>query len=127
MKPEERDTLEGYVRHAEHFGAEEVFETALDDGLGLRDLGFLSLRLQNLDTKWRLIPEAQRWFAVALVARGVAITDAARMARADRRTVQGWCIDPDIAEEAPELALRRASKRRFEDLKGITRGWHRTA
>lgn len=126
MRSELRNTLEGYVHHAEHYGVEEVFETALDGGLGLRDLGRLALRLQNLDPRWKLTPEAQRLFALALVQNGKSDRDAARMVGCRPATVRGWLLDDaqyddDGQELGPDLALRRASADRFEHLRPIVR------
>lgn len=132
MRTQEQNTLDGYVRQAEHFGTAEVFETALDEGLSLRDLGFLSLRLQNLDPTWKLTLDAQRMFVLALVESGVNAPTAARTAGVGVTTARTWLSDgfpydgngPDVS---PESALRRASKERFEGLRGIVRGWHRTS
>lgn len=139
MKLEEANTLEGYVRHAEYYGTDEVFETACDGGLPLRDLGFLALRLQNLDSKWKLTADAQQLFVLALLFAGCDVKDAARMAGVSRATAQRWATDSlhaedyaayfggQVPEVDPEMALRRASMERFEHLRGIVRGWRRTA
>lgn len=129
MRTEQAATLEGYVRHAEHYGTSEVFETALDEGLCLEDLGKLALRLQNLDPQWKLTTEAQRLFVLGITDnRQYKLADAARMAGVSRVTARQWFDaerPPD--EDDPYLALRAASKARFQDLKGIVRGWKRTA
>lgn len=127
MRAELRGTLEGYVVHAEHFGTEEVFETALDEGLGLRDLGFLALRLQNLNPKWKLTLENQENFILALMDIGISSKDAARMVGTTVPTARLWHEATAPLEVDPFLALRLASNRRFEDLRGIVRGWHRTS
>jgi hypothetical protein len=112
-------TRTDYARHAERYGTELVFETAaglvepfradLDD----RELGYLSLRLQNLDPDWRL-PKGEHDrperdpvdglmkapggfevrgldgadFALRLVSAGVPERQAARMAMVSRRTIE---------------------------------------
>lgn len=121
MKLEERTTLSGYIRHAEHFGTEEVFETALDEGLTMKDLGFLALRLQNLDPKWKLTLENQERFFAALMNVGVPMPKAAGSAGISIATARLWQQE-DVPEESPDLALRRASKERFEHLRPIVRG-----
>lgn len=128
MKAEQCDTLDGYVRHAEHYGTSEVFETAIDEGLRMRDLGRLALRLQNLNPQWKLTTEVQRLFVLSLVERGVSDRDCARMAGCSIVSVRTWVADDqDLGDVDPELALRAASKARFSDLKGIVRGWHRSS
>lgn len=124
MRAELQDTLEGYIKHAEHYGTEEVFESALDNGLDLRQLGWLALRLQNLDPKWKLTQESQHLFVLALVTSGWDVGDAARAAGCTKLAARNWVenhLEP--MDVGPELALRRASKRRFEDLQGLVRGW----
>lgn len=93
-----------YVRQAERAGTELVFETAAGlvfpfrPDLPLRELGYLSLRLQHIDSNWRL-PKSEGGsfpvlgldgaeFARMLVAEGVAEPDACRMAMVSRRTLQ---------------------------------------
>lgn len=130
MNLSESITLAGYIRQAEHYGTEEVFETALDDGLDWEDLGKLALRLQNLDPKWKLTVDAQRLFVLTLTDyRQYKLYDAARMAGVSRPTARQWFdtyLLEDHDNESPGLALRAASKDRFASLKGIVRGWHRT-
>lgn len=133
MRATEASTLEGYVRQAEHYGTDEVFETALDEGLPLQDLGKLSLRLQNLNPQWKLTVDAQRLFVLALADRhAYHIKLAAQVAGVSLTTARMWREDwiagnyEYVVPEDPFLALRAASKARFTDLKGIVRGWHRT-
>jgi len=96
--------LDGYVRQAERFGAELVFDTAAGltwpfrAHLSIRELGYLALRLRNLDPAWRLPkPDDGAFevrgldaadFALLLVAEGVDERDACRMAGVSRRTMQ---------------------------------------
>ena len=68
--------LASYVRHAGAVRLDDVFETATA-GLGTFDLGTLSLRLQNIDAKWK-VPD-QGGFAPA-----------ARRGRRGNRTCAGW-------------------------------------
>lgn len=134
MRAAEANTLEAYVRQAEHYGTDEVFETALDEGLPLMDLGKLALRLQNIDPHWKLALEYQRLFVLGMVYwRIYSLKDAARMAGVGLGTAKVWYEDyvdgndEPGDEDTPDLALRAASKSRFESLKGIVRGWRRTA
>lgn len=121
MKNIDKNTIEGFVRHAEHYGVEEVFETALDEGLGVRDLRSLALRLQNLDSCWKLTPECQRFFVLAMTQHGFDRQMAAHAAGVTMRTAGQWCDEQEVLKEDPLLALRRASNRRAEDLQGIVR------
>lgn len=62
--PEPYD-LNAYRRHAERFGPECVFETAMCD-LSAVPLGRLSLHLQRIDPEWR--PRGARSVGVRLSA-----------------------------------------------------------
>lgn len=128
MKAKVANTLDGYVRHAEHYGVDEVFETALDEGLNLRDIGFLAGQLHRIDPRWKLTLENQRLLVLALVYAGQSAKDAASRAGCSLATARLW-VDEDLDEREvdPDLALRLASKARFEHLKGIVRGWHRSS
>lgn len=122
MKPELKDTLDGFVRHAEHYGTEEVFETAVDSGMNLWDLGRLALRLQNLDPQWKLTRDGQKSLVQALLYwRVVNVQDAARMAGVATATAREWYDELEEAEESPDLALQRASAARFEHLQPLVR------
>jgi hypothetical protein len=97
-------TLGQYVRHAERFGGELVFETAgglvwpFKPDLSIRQLGALSMRLQRLDPTWRL-PKAEdgkfevrgvdrALFALDLVAAGEPRDRACAAAMISRSTLQ---------------------------------------
>jgi hypothetical protein len=127
VKAATRDSLEGYIRHAEHYGTDEVFETALDEGLGLRDVAQLAIKLQYIDPRWKLTLENQYLLVLALLGAGMNLKDAARAAGVTLPTARLWAGEQEDTNEAPDLALRRASKARFVDLKGIVRGWKRTS
>lgn len=89
-------TVARYIRHAEHFGPADVFETAVGD-LDVEDLGRLSLRLQNLDPKWTLPKADRRAFALALDERGVDAKTICRMAMMSRWTLKR------VLEELPQV------------------------
>jgi hypothetical protein len=97
-------TRADYVRHAERHDTELFLESAarlvapVRPDLSVRELGYLSLRLQQIDEKWRL-PKREdgafeirglegAGFALLLVGEGVAERDACRMAMVSWRTVQ---------------------------------------
>jgi hypothetical protein len=127
VRVQDANTLEAYVKQAELYGTDEVFETAIDHGLGLKDLRSLALRLQNLNPSWKLTIEAQRWFLLALANAGSPVGAAARVAGVTQATARLWVDTQEDEDDEPGLALRLASNRRFVDLRGIVRGWHRTA
>jgi hypothetical protein len=97
-----RDTMARYVRHAERFGTEMVYETAggltwpFAPELGVRELGALSLHLQRLDPRWRppngpdvveLRGVDRVELAERLVAAGETVDRACRMAMVSRSTL----------------------------------------
>jgi hypothetical protein len=100
----DRRRLDFYVRHAEHHGAELVFEVGaglvwpFKPDLTMRQLGALALQLRRTDPKWRLPNRDDGAFevrgfdvgdlALMLVAEGVCERDAARMAGVSVRTLQ---------------------------------------
>lgn len=59
-------TLQQYIRHAERFGTECVFETAIAD-LDAESLGLLSLHLRRVDSRWRLASAQKRALGTALL------------------------------------------------------------
>lgn len=98
-------TLADYVRHAERFGCDGVFEAASAD-LDASDLGRLSLRLQNLDAKWRM-PRADRGrLALQLVESGEPVDRACRMAQVGRATLWRLQAGQDTPKSVPEAALQ---------------------
>jgi hypothetical protein len=78
-------SLDAYRRHAERFGAECVFETAVGD-LSVVDLGRLSIRMQKLDPRWR-VPADRAQFAGDLIDAGEPLDRACRMAMISRTTL----------------------------------------
>ncbi len=95
--------LASYVRHAERFGTGEVFETACAE-LDARDLGRLSLRLQNIDPRWR--PPDAGSFALRLLSDDVPAADVCRMARISRQTLWRLRNGQDTPKSAPEPAFQ---------------------
>ncbi len=95
--------LASYVRHAERFGTGEVFETACAE-LDARNLGRLSLRLQNIDAKWK--PPDAGSFALRLLRDDVPTVDVCRMARISRQTLWRLRNGQDTPKLAPEPAFQ---------------------
>jgi hypothetical protein len=99
-----RPTRADYIRQAQRFGTDLVFETAAGSvwpfrpDLNIRELGRLSLSLQKIDPGWRLPPAEKAGFevrgldgadfALMLIAERVDADRAARMAMVSRRTIQ---------------------------------------
>lgn len=95
--------LASYVRQAELYGVDLVFETALRE-LDALELGYLSLRLQNLDPKWRPPIEGAE-FAVRLLQAGADADQACRMAKISRRTLKRHQQAQDMPNHGLFLAL----------------------
>jgi hypothetical protein len=103
-------SLAVYIRHAEHFGVADVFETALGD-LDVEDLGRLSLRLQNLNPKWALSQADRRALALALHERGVDPKTICRMAMISRKTLKRALEEVvQVPKCAPEPAFQSGEK-----------------
>ncbi len=92
-----------YVRHAERFGVDQVFEAARRD-LDVRDLGRLSLQLQRIDPKWRLLPRERQRLALDLIADGEPLARVCEMAQVSRTTL--WRIRN--AQSTDEIRLEPA-------------------
>ncbi len=97
--------LSEYVRHAERFGCAGVFEAATRD-LDAADLGRLSLRLQNLDAKWRMPRADRRRLALHLLAGGESVDRTCRIAQISRTTLWRLRNGQDPPKSAPEPAVQ---------------------
>lgn len=91
--------LRTYVRHAERYGPDLVFEAAagIDSAapevshqadLDVLDLGRLSLRLQNIAPRWRLARDVAFTLARQLLAHDQDVKTAARMSTLSVSTVR---------------------------------------
>jgi hypothetical protein len=101
------NTVQGFIRHAEVYGTEMVFETAWQAGLTIRELGQLSLRLQHIDPTWKLrkiLKTNTGDFAAMLIDRGVNIKQAAEMAQVSTKTARDHLDAAQYDEEDLELA-----------------------
>ncbi len=94
-------TLEEFVRHAERFSNELVYETAAGY-LEPDELGLLSLALQRLDRKWRLAPEQKTKLALALLESPLPVARICEMSQLHRATVHRLRQERDQAPELPE-------------------------
>jgi len=100
-------TLDEYVRHAERFGVEVIYETAAELNLEPRDLGHLARHLRRVDRRWRLSPTNRHRLAGLLVAAGVKAADVAEMAAVPRSTVATLrAASPRPADPAPQPTER---------------------
>lgn len=81
--------LEGYVKHAKRHGTDQVFETAKEEGLGLKDLFNLALALQGFNRRWRM-PREDAHSLVCGLAFKVSDEQLATMAGVTVATVQKW-------------------------------------
>jgi len=100
-------TLQEFIRHAERFGSELVYETAASY-LEPDELGQLSLALQRLDRRWRLTPAQKTELALALSERHLPVAEIAEMAQLHRATVhrlrQEHTQLPDLREPGSDSA-----------------------
>ncbi|MDE3069127.1 MAG: hypothetical protein KGJ43_00160 [Acidobacteriota bacterium] len=83
----DQPTLEEFVRRAERYGSELVYETAAAGYLEPEELGLLSLALQRLDRKWRLAPAQKTKLALALLESPLPVARICEMAQLHRATV----------------------------------------
>jgi hypothetical protein len=83
----EQPALNDFIRHAERFGTEFVYETALEHLKDPRELGLLSLALQRVDRHWRLERQQQASLTLALYEAGIPTARICAMAQLSRRTL----------------------------------------
>jgi len=76
-----------FIRNAELYGTEGVYEVAEAERWGYEDLGKLAMQLRRIDSKWRLsAPQRQRMIG-ELVASDMPVAKIARLAGVSRTTV----------------------------------------
>ena len=92
--------VDRYARHAEFYGTELVFETAMTE-LSTLQLGSLSLRLQRHDPKWRPAIDSVI-FAHQLIEVGVPRERACRMATISVRSLQRYDRLHESEQQAPD-------------------------
>jgi DNA-directed RNA polymerase specialized sigma24 family protein len=78
-------TLTDFVRHAERFGVECVYETAEETGLS--DLGYLTRHLRRIDRSWRLSPNQRERLIAELLGAGLPQREIADLAGVSTDTV----------------------------------------
>jgi hypothetical protein len=91
--------LEDYVRHAERYGTEAIFETATED-LDVVALGRLACRLRHIERRWRC--PKRDWLVLGLLDAGVRdrqVCDWVGISRPTLRKVR------DLAKQAPDSAF----------------------
>lgn len=80
-------TLAQYVRHAERFGTEFVFETARFE-LEPVEMGHLAKHLRRIDKRWSLSKEDREGLLVALIDGGVSDKNIREMVGVSQPTVR---------------------------------------
>ncbi len=98
-------TLAAYIRHAEKHDTEDIFEAAAAD-LDVLDLGRFSLRLQNLDPKWKLPNAARARLALALIGKGTDSRDVCRMSMVSRSTLWRLRQEAQAPDRPSEAAVQ---------------------
>lgn len=106
----DQPTLEEFVRHAERFGSELVYDTAADY-LEPDELGLLSLALQRIDRKWRLTPEQKRRLALALIESPLPDARICEMSQLHRATLHRLRQEHEQAGQPAETATDSARPR----------------
>ena len=94
-------SLADYVKHAEQFGTECVYETAAELGLAAAELGYLARHLRRIDKTWRLATEHRDHLILGLVTEGIADKEIRDMAGVSQDTLarlrkqsEGWVVEP---------------------------------
>lgn len=100
-------TLQEFVRHAERYGSELVYETALAY-LEPEQLGLLSLALQRIDRYWKLGRAQQAWLALALDDAGVADAEICASAHLSRVTLYRLRVQRQQVEQVADAGLDSA-------------------
>ena len=103
----DRPTLAEFVRHAERFGSELVYDTAADY-LEPDERGLLSLALQRIDRKWRLTPGQKRTLALALLESPLPDARICEMSQLHRATLHRLRQEGDHADQPAQAALDSA-------------------
>ena len=80
-------TLPQYIRHAERFGSEFVYETALFD-LSPKHLGHLAKHLRRIDKRWSLAKQHRDELIGALIGEGVSDREIREAAGVSQPTVR---------------------------------------
>jgi hypothetical protein len=103
----DRPTLEEFVRRAERFGSELVYQTAADH-LEPDELGLLSLALQRVDRKWRLAPQEKTALALALIDGPLPDARICEMSQLHRATLHRLRQERDAVSQLGETAADSA-------------------
>lgn len=99
----DQPTLEEFVRHAERYGSELVYETAAGF-LEPEELGLLSLALQRLDRKWRLAPAQKTKLALALIETPLPVVRICEMSQLHRATLHRLRQEREQVRQPAETA-----------------------
>jgi hypothetical protein len=87
LRNPEQPGLADFIRHAERFGSELVYETALDCLHDPHELGLLSLALQRMDRRWQLAPAQRIALARKLLSARLPLIRICDMAQLSRTTL----------------------------------------
>lgn len=104
----DQPTLEEFIRHAERYGSELVYETAAAGYLDPEQLGLLSLALQRLDRKWRLPPAQRAALALALAELRLPQARVCEMAQLSRATLHRLRQQAQEAAQVERMAVDSA-------------------
>jgi hypothetical protein len=93
--------LADFVKHAEQFGGECVYETAEAVGLRAPDLGYLARHLRRIDRTWRLSAKQRDLLILGLMTEGIADKKIRDMAGVSQDTLarfrkqsEAWVVEP---------------------------------
>jgi hypothetical protein len=80
-------SLDVLIRHAEKFGSECIYETAVEFGLPGVELGYLARHLRRVDRYWKLTPQQKYDLIVGLLSEDVPDREIRDMAKVSQDTV----------------------------------------
>jgi hypothetical protein len=104
----DQPTLAEFVRHAERYGSELVYETATQGYLEPEELGLLSLALQRLDRKWHLAPAQKTKLALALIESPLPVARICEMSQLHRATLHRLRQDREQVRQPDETGADSA-------------------
>ena len=104
----DRPTLDQFIRHAERYGSELIYETAAAGYLDYREPAALSLALQRIDRRWKLSRDQQTRLALALDQTGLPDAEICASAQLSRTTLHRLRHQDDQVPDLVEVGLDSA-------------------
>lgn len=108
----EHFSLEKLLRHAERFGPDCVYETALEHGADASVLGKLAAGIRKLDRRWKLTRDQQTGLAHRLLNVGADGGLIRNYTGLSSKSLESLIHPPESESEAPLAAASRNTARR---------------